>query len=66
MIKLIKPKDGMIIPMPEMNYTPLPIDGMQLIPTTYWLDREKEGGVVILDCEVIEISEKEQTKKKAV
>lgn len=47
MIKLLKPVDGKVIPMPEYNYKPLPIEGMELPVNSYWNDRIKQGDVLV-------------------
>lgn len=59
MIKLIKPFEGKTIPMPEYNYKPLPIDGMELQLSSYWHDRILQNDVFI--DENIEV---EKTTKK--
>ena len=45
MIKLLKPIDGKVIPMPEYNYKPLPIEGMELQLSAYWNDRINQNDV---------------------
>lgn len=47
MIKLLKPTDGKAIPMPEYNYRPLPIEGMELQLNAYWHDRINQNDVFI-------------------
>jgi hypothetical protein len=59
MIKLLKPFEGKVIPMPEYNYRPLPVEGMELQLSSYWSDRITQNDVFI--DEAIEV---EKTIKK--
>ena len=62
MIKIIKPLNDKIIPVPEYNYSPLPKEGMELHITPYWNARIADGDVVIEDLILTE----KKTKKESV
>lgn len=62
MIKTIKPLYGKTIPMPEYNYAPLPIEGMELQLNPYWHARIEDGDVSIEDTIIID----KRSKKESV
>lgn len=50
MIKILIPTaSDRVIPMPEYNYSPLPLSGMELQLTAYWQARIDEGAVKIAE-----------------
>lgn len=61
MIKTLKPLHGKTIPMPEYNYSPLPIEGMELSLTPYWYARIDDGDVVIDDTLLIDKKSKKES-----
>jgi hypothetical protein len=62
MIKTIKPLHGKVIPMPEYNYAPLPLEGMELSLSSYWYARISDGDVSIEQ----EILTEKKSKKESV
>ena len=52
-VKLMPRDTAKNIPMPEYNYSPLPLDGMELRLTPYWHDRINQNDVYIDAPEVI-------------
>jgi hypothetical protein len=62
MIKLIKPLHGKTIPMPEYNYAPLPLEGIELQLNSYWYARIDDGDVSIEQ----EILTEKKSKKESV
>jgi hypothetical protein len=63
MIKLLKPVDGKVIPMPEYNYRPLPIEGMELQLSAYWNDRVNQNDVFIDNSIEVEKTTKKTNKE---
>lgn len=61
MIKIIKPLNGLTVPMPEYNYAPLPIEGMELNLSSYWHKRHEEGSVSVEDVAPLDKKSKKES-----